>query len=430
MHQVKVVVVAAILLTTLGAGPAAAQGPSSCTTTSQNLYVRDVMNDIYFWYREIPNVDAASFDSPEAYLEAVRYRPLDQTFSYITSRAESDAFFSDSQFIGFGFSLRPLAAFELAVTDVFPDSPAADANLARGDRVVEINGRTIESLFNAGELDGAFGPAQIGVQADLTVARGATRYSAHMTKRLVTIPTVAMTRVYETAGRNVGYVVFKNFVEPSFAALDTAFADLRTRDVRELVLDLRYNGGGLVTVAQHLASLIGGARTEGQVLAEYFHNDRNTFRNRVLRFEREPGALSLDRLIVITTMASASASELIINALRPFMPVVVIGDRTYGKPVGQYGIPFCDKILAAVAFTLRNANGEGDYFNGIAPTCVAADDIEHQIGDVAEDSLREALAFVSTGACSRPQPPASTFRAVARRPPGQPRGWQSVIGAN
>ena len=429
MRHAKHTLIAAIILTALGTADAAAQGPTSCTTTSQNLYVRDVMSDIYFWYREIPNVDATSFDSPEAYLDAIRYRPLDSTFSYITSRASSDAFFSDSQFIGFGFSLKALPAFELGIADVFPDSPAAEANLSRGDRVVEINGRTIEALHNSGELDGAFGPVEVGVPVDLTVARGTTRYSAHMTKRLVTIPTVSMTRVYEVGGRNVGYVVFKNFVQPSFEALDTAFAELRARDVRELVLDLRYNGGGLVSVAEHLANLIGGARTDGQVLAEYFHNDRNTFRNRTLRFQNDPGALSLDRLIVITTTASASASELIINALRPFMPVVVIGDRTYGKPVGQYAIPFCDKILAAVAFTLRNANGEGDYFNGIAPTCVADDDLRHQFGDAAEDSLREALAFVSTGGCSRAQPP-QMLRPVARAPWWKPDGWQSVLGAN
>ena len=88
----------------------------------------------------------------------------------------------------------------------------------------------------------------------------------------------------------------------------------------------------------------------------------------MLRFETQPGALTLDRLVVITTQASASASELVINSLRPFIPVVIVGDRTYGKPVGQYAIPFCDKILAPVSFQLRNANGEGDFFDGLPPT--------------------------------------------------------------
>jgi C-terminal processing protease CtpA/Prc len=205
-----------------------------------------------------------------------------------------------------------------------------------------------------------------------------------------------------------------------------AFAELRAKGVTELVLDLRYNGGGLVSVAQHLASLIGGVRTNGQVLSEYFHNDRNAFRNRVLRFEPKAHALALDRLVVITTRSSASASELVINALRPFMPVLVIGDRTYGKPVGQYGITFCDKVLAPVSFTLRNANGEGDYFDGIAPTCSAPDDLERQLGDPQEGSLREALNVITTGHCStpptgglaplrRPCAPACVHRLAERR---------------
>jgi len=407
---------------------AAQSAPTSCTTAGQNLYVRDVMSDIYFWYREIPALDPVKFESPEAYLDAIRYKTLDHTFSYITSRAANDAFFSDSQFIGFGFSMWLTAADELRISDVFPDSPASEATLARGDRIIEINGQTVAALLDAGGLDDVFGPSDIGVEGQLIVRRGDTTYQAHMIKRLVTIPTVSLTKVYETNGRRVGYVAFKNFVQPSFDALDVAFTDLRARQVDELVLDLRYNGGGLVSVAQHLASLIGGSRTGGQVFAEYFHNDRNTFRNKTLRFEQPSNALTLDRLFVITTRASASASELVINALRPFMPVLVVGDRTYGKPVGQYAIPFCDKVLAPVSFAVRNANSEGDYFDGIAPTCAAPDDLDSQLGDVNEGSLREALTVIATGRCSAAP---SADRAPSRKRAREPvlSGWQGVVGA-
>ena len=423
-------VIAALLLVLAPAPNVAAQsGPSSCTTAGQNLYVRDVMSDLYFWYREIPSLDPVKFDSPEAYLDAIRYKTIDKTFSYITSRASNDAFFSDSQFIGFGFSTL-IVADQLRITDVFPDSPASEANLARGDRIVEINGQSVAALFDAGGLGDVFGSSDVGVQGQLLVQRGGVTYQAHMTKRLVTIPTVSLTKVYETeGGRRVGYVSFKNFVQPSFDALDVAFADLRARQVNELVLDLRYNGGGLVSVAQHLASLIGGTRTTGQVFAQYFHNDRNRFRDSTLRFQDLSNALALDRLIVITTRASASASELVINALRPFMPVFVVGDRTYGKPVGQYGITFCDKVLAPVSFTVRNANGEGDYFDGLAPTCAAPDDLDHPLGDAAEGSLHEAVVLILTGQCSHP---ASTGLAPSRRRLTAPGfdGWQDLVGAH
>lgn len=416
-------VVASVLC---AASPAHGQGPG-CSTVAQNLFVRSAMTDLYLWYDSIPNLDPAGFDSPEAYLDAIRYHPLDTTFSYITSRSANDAFYSDSQFVGFGFSssIEPAA---LRVTQVFEGSPAEDAGLARGDRILEIDQRPVADLISAGAIGGAFGPSDPGLARDIVFQHAAARLSAHMVKRLVTIPTVSLTRVYQAGSRTVGYVFFRNFVEPSVDALDRAFGELRASGVNELVLDLRYNGGGLVSVAQHLASLIGGVRTDGQVLSTYFHNDKNAFRNTVLRFQPKLNALALDRVVVITTRGSASASELIINALRPYMPVIVIGDRTYGKPVGQYAIPFCDKVLAAVAFSLRNANDQGDFFDGLQPTCAAPDDLEHQFGDPLEGSLREAFVYISTGACSAETGGAATQRAAPRQTGGM-RGLQSLIGA-
>lgn len=431
MPRTIVACVAAILLLCGWPSAAGAQWRlTSCTNSGKNLFVRDVLTDIYYWYTELPAADPFDYPDPESYLEALRYRPLDSYFSYITSREANQAFYGESQYVGFGMSTA-ISGLEMRVLQVFPESPAAEAGLARGVRITAIGGRPVSDLIRFNLIDGAFGPAEIGYQADLRfVDRAGAERSAALVKRIVTIPTVSLTRVYDLAGgRRVGYIFFRNFVEPSYAALDEAFAELTAARVDDLVLDLRYNGGGLVRVAQHLASLVGGVRTRGQVLAEYFHNDKNLFRNEVLRFEDKPNAATLNRLIVIATPSSASASELVINALRPFMPVVVVGDRTYGKPVGQYQVEFCDKMLAPVSFTLRNANGEGDFFQGFPPDCAAPDDVEHDLGDAAEGSLREALTFAATGACS----PASTLSRLQRVVPDRraPRavGWQSVVNA-
>ena len=420
-----------LALTVLGAAPSSARAqtaPVSCTTSGKNIYVRDVMTELYLWYSQMPNVNPTSYASPEAYLDAVRYRTLDSTFSYITSRAANDAFYSDSQFIGIGLSTT-LNGVDMRVLQVFAESPASEAGLSRGDRIVEIGGQTVTALVSSGQIGSAFGPSEIGVETDLAfVNQAGTRREAHVIKRLVTIPTVSLTHVYNIGGRRVGYIFFRNFVTPSFEALDQAFAELSAAGVDDLVLDLRYNGGGLVSVAQHLASYIGGVITEGQVFAEYFHNDKNTFRNRAIRFENKPVRLTLDRLIVVTTGGSASASELVINALRPFMPVIVVGSKTYGKPVGQYGIEFCDKLLAPVSFALRNANGQGDFFDGFAPDCAVPDDADHQLGDPEEASLKEALMFATTGAC-RPRPLTSQRNTEIQ--PRAPRaiGWQSLVNA-
>ncbi len=421
---------AACLVLAMSAPQASAQ-LTNCSTVSQNLFVRDVLSDIYLWYQFLPQVNPAQFPSPEAYLEAVRFRERDAAFSYVTSRASSDAFFSESQFIGYGFSMQTTAD-ALRVLQVFDESPAAEAGLARGDRIVEINGRSVASLVETGEIGLAFGPAVEGiVTAIVFQPREGEPRSATMTKRPVTIPTVSQVKVFEDDGRRIGYVFFRNFVRPSFVALDEAFAVLREAGVSELVLDLRYNGGGLVDVAVHLASLIGGVATRDAVFAEYRHNDRNSWRDVALRFGDPEDALGLSRLVVITTRASASASELVINALRPFMPVTVVGDRTFGKPVGQYVVPFCDKVVAPVSFTMVNAAGEGDFFDGLAPQCVAADDADRELGAADEASLAEALRFIRTGECTAPPEPEEPEAGPERRLAIDPRavGWQVLVNA-
>ena len=410
--------------------PALAQAqrqPINCQTSGQNLYVRDVMTELYYWYPFVPTVDPLRFNSPEEYLEAVRHRPLDNSFSYITSREANEAFFSDSQFVGLGFNTT-VRGSDMRVLQVFEGSPAVEAGLGRGHRILEINGRTIEALVAASQLDNAFGPNQVGVEVEVAFqTREGQARRARLTKRAVTIPTVSLTRVITIDGRRVGYIFFRNFVRPSFAALDAAVTTLREANVSELVLDLRYNGGGLVDVAVHLASLITGPVTNGQVLAKYVHNDKYRSFDEDIRFETPEKPLGLSRLFVLTTRGSASASELLINALRPYIPVVVVGDRTYGKPVGQYSITFCDKVIAPVAFTIRNVADKGDYFEGIPADCTAGDDITHDLGDTAEASLAEALQVVRTGACT-PKPSAPEPLRLGDET-WRPTGWQSLVNA-
>ena len=408
----------------------AQSGPSSCTTTSQNIWVRDYLNTWYYWYQNLPtNVSPSSFNSPEAYLEAVRYRPVDSSYSYITSAAASDAFFSDSQVIKYGFT-QLVEPDDILVLQVWPDSGAAEAGLSRGDRIVQVNGTSVATHVTNGTLSAAFGPDNVGQQATIVFDKPTgERKTFTMTKRIVTIPTVAITKVFDFAGRRVAYLFFSNFVQPSTEALNQAFAALKTAGANELVLDLRYNGGGLVDVAQHLASLIGGNRTAGQVAFNYQHNIKiGPSSNKIVRFTNPDNALNLDRLFVVTTHGTASASELVINALRAFIPVTIVGDTTYGKPVGSYLRPFCDKVLSAISFSIKNANLEGDYFDGMVPDCLAADDATHQLGDPEEASLAEAFTYIRTGSCTVRT--AGESRALKMRP-SMPRltGFESLVNA-
>jgi len=403
-----------------------------CATSGQVGFVRDTLREMYFWYSELPDPDPASFASPEAYLEAVRFRPLDASYSYITTKAASDAFFSDSQFIGLGIAYLQTGDAELRVAQVFPDGSAAEAGLRRGDYLVEVGGRSVVELLQTGGLGAAFGPDEVGVTVALAWRTpSGERQAAVLAKRLVTIPTVSATAVFDVAGARVGYVFFRNFVRPSHEALDSAFAELAGQGVTDLVLDLRYNGGGLVDVAQHLASLIGGSGTAGEVFLAFRHNDKNAHRDTSLLFEDRVGALDLPRLVVIQAGGSASASEAVVNGLRPFMPVTTVGDRSFGKPVGQYGFEFCEKVLYPVAFVVANARDEADYFDGIAADCPAVDDLDRPIADPDEGSLAAALFFLRTGRCRAAAAGEAELRA-RRRAAGKPFAgdpWRQLVGA-
>ena len=410
-----------------------------CAVASQNATVYQTLRDWYYWYPKIPAVSPFIFADPAALLDAVRYRPLDNTFSYISTAASSQAFYGESQYLGFGFSMKFTVGYELRVTDVFPSSPAAEIGFDRGSEILTLNGKSIQRTYEDGEWGTIWGGEEAGYAVNVTFKNAAGEVkSGRIVKRVVTIPTVPHVSIHQVQGKTTGYIVFKNFVEPSYAALDAAFARLRDAGATELVLDLRYNGGGLIAVAQHLGGLIGGDRTSGEVFAQYVHNDKRSSQNNSIRFSRPASAFPLNRLIVITTRSSASASELIINALKPFIPVIVIGDNSYGKPVGQYGFRICEKMLWPVSFSVQNARGQGDYFDGFVPDCRAADDIGHALGDARETSLATALTYVATGACpaatsSSSSSSSSSSRAALDRGRGEPLarthnedGWRAL----
>ncbi len=379
-----------------------------CSILGQNTFVREKLDEFYLWYRELPSTDPALFDSPEAYLNAVRFRPIDDSFSFISARETTTAFYSNSQFVGIGFTQKLLGRNELRIAQVFPGSPAAEARMERGDYLLAVNGRPVSELLATGQLGAELGPSTIGYTLELSwrSLRGEER-SARVTKRLVTIPTVD-SAVIDENGLPIGYLHLRNFVEPTIPELDRAFNEFRAQGVVDVVVDLRYNGGGLVDVAQHLASLIGGMRTNTQVFAEYLHNDKQSSRNQQVRFSDPAAAIDVPRVVLITSEGSASASELVINGLEPFLPTTLVGRRTFGKPVGQYGFEFCDKVLFPVSFMTVNAAGDGEYYDGLPVDCPMRDGLNRPLGHPEEARLAEAIHFLRNGTCSAP--PAETSR--------------------
>ena len=245
----------------------------------------------YFWYRDLPDVNPARYDSPEAYLEAVRYRPLDTTFSYIASRAANDAFYSDSQYIGFGLSThddRPRDAGAAGVRR----QPGVRGRPRAGRHIVAIGGRRVAELDRPGAIDAPSAPADEGVRSTIafTTRAGASRRAADQAAG--DDPHRVPDRVFDVGGRKVGYLFFRNFVRPVVAALDAAFAALtgrrhRTR-ARPALQRRRPGRRGACT----WRSLIGGAPTATGV-REYRHNDKQPPPRRDAAFRARRPALGL-----------------------------------------------------------------------------------------------------------------------------------------
>ncbi|BDT69406.1 hypothetical protein os1_35960 [Comamonadaceae bacterium OS-1] len=398
--------------------------PASCDVSGQRAWLRDYMTDAYFWYdrQGVPNAAATSMD---AYFDALLYQPTDR-YSYSQTTASANQFYVDGTRTGYGYALDWLDAARttLAVRLVEPLSPVGLAGLQRGDRIVSIDGKTSVEIANGG----------LAAVDTTGVARTFVVRNAAGTQRSFTVPsaTYALSPVNTVAvltapnGAATGYLMYQEFIASGAAAMGAAFDRFRTAGITELVLDLRYNGGGSTQQARYLAGLVAGSAQTGKVFAQYQFNAKHTASNFTQNFVGTSGGLptapldNLARVIVITSPSTASASELVINALRPYKTVVTIGDTTYGKPYAFQPVDACGTTYNAVNIVVANALNFSDFSAGFAPTCAVADDLDHPLGDPAESRTAAALGFIQSGACP---PRASVAKSLA---PTASRGFGDI----
>ena len=390
-------------------------GPvASCSSDGQKQFVVDAMRDWYFWNDRLPaSVDISQFATPGDVLDHlssfsppdVNGEPIDR-FSFINSAQADQEFFGEGRFGGFGFSWLSVADNDLRLTRVFVDSPAWQAGLRRGQRILELDGRTIA------EIQAAEGIGTVLDSETLTFTMrevSGDEFSVSITRGTVTIDPVPQFRIIDAGGgRTVGYVELATFVTTADVQLDSVFAQFLAAGVNDVVLDLRYNGGGVVNTANLLGDLLGGRVAQNLLFSQTVFNEQRAPANNTLEFfDLRGGSISLSRLVVIATAATASASELIINGMGPHADVAIVGADTFGKPVGQVGLEFCDQILRPTAFQTLNANDFGDYFDGLPATCQVSDDLDIAVGADQDPNMIAAMTWLDTGAC----PPAAATLA-------------------
>ncbi|MFO1268481.1 MAG: S41 family peptidase [Rubrivivax sp.] len=397
----------------------------SCSNFDQKAWLGDFMNDWYFWYRLSPRPNPSGYASVQDYYAALLYTGTDPAFPADRfSRSESTAsfnrFYGDGQTLGYGVAVNGFevaAGGPLYVRYVEPASDAAVKGVVRGDEVVSVNGRTAAEMILADDYS-LLTAQHAGDLVTLQLRRAGATRTVVVEAKVFSLTPVSGAQVLATpGGRTVGYLMIKDMLAQADAGLDSAFALFRSRGVQDLVLDLRYNGGGLVAVGTTLASYVAGARgfngASARTYASLLFNDkRAAANNQAFRFENHANALGVARVYILTGPRTSSAAEQVINGLAGIdVQVVTVGDTTYGKPVGSMPVGYCGTTYSAVNFESVNARNEGRWFDGLDATCPVAEDFTRGVGASDDPLLVAAAHHADSGAC-----PAAVVAGAAAKP--------------
>lgn len=423
-----------------GASPITGQPYPDLQGTQQDEkeWIRYWVDRSYLWYREVPEVTSSAAESVTSYFGRLKSPAVavaggaKDRFSFSTSTASVE---NTNAGIVFGYgiqwsAIRSSPPREWVAAVVAPGSPAAAAGVARGDRILQIDGADFVSGNDVNTLNRGLFPPVTGENHSfvLQAANGASK-SVTLTSASLPLVSVPVSGVINTPTGKVGYIAFTTF--NSFTAekaIADAIAGLAPQGINDLVLDLRYNGGGYIYISSQLAYMVAGAaKTNGKVFERTLTNDKKPFgQDTVYPFYNVGSGfaggvasgqalptLNLSRIFVLTTGGSCSASESFINALRGLdIPVITIGSSTCGKPYGFSGRDNCGTTYYPIQFTGVNQKGEGDFINGFAATCPATDDLSKSLGDPSERMLAAALAYRANGTCA----PASSVAKQALAP--------------
>jgi carboxyl-terminal processing protease len=422
--------------------------------TVEKQWVRSYMNDVYLWYNEMPNVNAAdplfSADTPSGFYSSIdnyfnalltpavtasgKYK--DQ-FSFIYPTRLWDELINSGSSAGWGIewhfdTYTTTSINGVKIAYVHAGSPADNAGFQRGDALTSIGGlsATASTANAVNTLLGRLYPAP-GQQYAFVVNRGGSNVSATLTSTQVAMTSVDYS-VLNVGASKVGYLLFNDHVLTAEDDMINAIAAMQQQGVSDLVLDLRYNSGGYLYLASEMAYMIAGpTRTANKTFeATVFSSkqsannsstpffdiacvpDPNTF---VCSTNAQLPTLNLGRVYVLTGGNTCSASEAIINGLRGIdVDVRILGSTTCGKPYGFFGASNCGITYFPIEFKGVNHKGYGDYADGFIPDatgnttdrvrgCVVPDDLSHALGDPAEGQLAAALYMRANNSC----PPAA-----------------------
>jgi C-terminal processing protease CtpA/Prc len=379
----------------------------------------------YLWQDQLPPwgfFHPQSYKTAEEVLETLKLYAKDSNgnvldrFSFLDRTGAVNESIQEGLSGSLGLDVRYNNATDLFVKLVYPNSPADKAGIKRGWQILEINGnKNIDfAAFeqdNFAFLNKALNASSINLKLK---KEDGSIVDMQVLRATFQIKPILYSAVYAVGAKKVGYFVFESFVATENTDggdtyvkndLNQLLSSFESQDVSELIIDLRYNGGGAVITAEYLSNMLVPTLANGQLMYSYEVNKEmeadgwKEFFFTPVNFEKT-NSLNLNRIyFLITAGSTASASELLINNLNPFIETKLIGEsHTYGKPVGFFPWEILDTDLYAVSFKTVNTVGYGDYFNGMPVDFNVGDDVSKNWGNPEEAMLKQALYYSGNGA--------------------------------
>lgn len=362
-----------------------------------------LMKEVYFWYNLMPSVNRADYSNPYDLLDAMVYKELDR-WSFV---ADYDKFNDQMKgtFVGHGFRVGLDETEKARIALIYKNSTLYAAGVRRGWIIKQINDVDLAPILIAEDgpaYTALIGPAVAGrTNKFLFEKPDGSTVTISDTKSSFSLNSVILSDTLQLKSGITGHLVFESFIEPSENELRQAFKYFSENNIRDLIVDLRYNSGGYLYIAQILASYISGNGHTNTNFASIEYNDKYQDYNQVFKFITTSYPMALTKVVFITSRQTVSASEDVMNGLSPILNVISIGDTTDGKPVGMLGFP-CGKkyIFSPIVSRVVNSLNQGDFYEGFAPDKCIPDDIAHDFNNRNEKCLKEAIWYLETGTFS------------------------------
>lgn len=369
--------------------------------------------EIFLWFDQLPSsLNTDGFSNPDGIMRHIRQFSRETGFANPVDRFSFGALKKDWDNISSGvaadFGMRVFfrTTNDLRVSSVDSKGPAGIAGIKRGWRITSINGVAITDTSQSNFIVNTV-YATPTTRFVFTLPDNSTR-EIILNSQIFTGDPFAVDTVYSFGTNRIGYFVLNSFLGDTNKVrqdFDRIFNRFAAAGITDLVVDLRYNGGGYVLLARYLLDYLVPNSGNGQMMFTNQFNSKYAAQFNTTALFAKKGSINLNRIFFIVSRQSASASELTINSIKPFMDVKIVGpSATNGKPVGFFPIPVGDWYIFPVSFRTINRNNEANYYNGFIPDYTSPDGLDRNWGDVDEACLSRAIRFITTGSWARIAP--------------------------